>query len=160
VGPAPATCAALGGVSCVAAAGADGIPCTRDDRTPPSATVTIPLTTSTARSTIENFVDGQGICTAPASHMNMNCISNADCDSNAGGDGVCMGLLPGCFTGPNPEDCRFTTAAGSGISCNQMESGNLTGLTLMGTLPALDAGPGLAALGLNDYIITFRLDCN
>lgn len=160
VGAPGATCTALGGVSCAASAGPDGIACTRDDLTPPSPAVTIPFTTSTARATIENFVDSQGNCTLPLNHAGMNCISNADCDSNAGGDGVCMGLVPGCFSGPNGEDCRYTTAAGSGATCGALESGNLSSLVLTGALPALDAGPGLAALGVQDYIITFRLDCN
>jgi hypothetical protein len=156
VGPATAPCAALGGTSCVNSFGTDGVACTADDRTPSDATVTLPMTTTTARATIENYVNTEGICLAPATHLNMNCVSNADCDvASPPGTGVCSSMVPGCFTGPNPEDCRYTTAAGVGATCAQLRTGNLTNLALTGALPALDAPPGL-----EDYIMTFRFDCN
>jgi hypothetical protein len=149
-------CSALGGTSCVNSFGTDGVACTADDVTPSESTVTIPMTTGTARSTIESYVNSQGICTAPATHFNMNCVTNADCDlASPTGTGVCGAFVPGCSTGPNPEDCRHTTTAGAGVSCTQLRSGNLASFALTGILPSHDAPPGL-----NDYNMRFRFDCN
>lgn len=154
VGAATAPCAALGGTSCVDSLGVDGVACTADDVTPPESTVTIPMTTGTAQATIENYINSEGVCTAPASHSGMKCVTNADCDI-APGSGSCGGFFPGCFTGPNPEDCRHTTTAGAGISCTQLKAGNLANFALSGILPAVDAPPGLS-----DYNMRFRFDCN
>lgn len=155
-GPLDPDCAALGGTSCVNSLGGDGVACTPDDITPFESTVTIPMTTGTAQSTIENFVNMEGVCVAPASHFNMNCMTNADCDlTSPSGTGVCNGFVPGCFTGPNAEDCRHTMAAGMGVSCSQLKAGNLTNFALTGILPALDAPPSLS-----DYNMRFRFDCN
>jgi hypothetical protein len=150
-----ATCAAAGGVICVASSGADGVACTRDDLVPAGAPTTVPFTTDSATSTIEDFVAVEGICAA--GQAGMNCVTNADCDTAASGpgDGVCAGQVFGCGTGPNAEDCQFTAGPGAGVSCANLESSNLAGWAIVGSFPALD-GAG----GIGDSILTFTLACS
>jgi hypothetical protein len=153
VGAATAPCAALGGVSCDASVGPDGVACTPDDLPTPLEIITVPFTTGTAATIIESYNNTDGVCLG-GGNTNMNCITNADCDT-VPGNGTCAAPIFGCSTGPNAEDCSHTTAAGLGISCTAMRAGNLTNFSLTGALPMLDEVPQQ-----KDYNLTFKLDCN
>lgn len=156
VGPATPLCTALGGTSCVASVGPDGIACTADDRPATMETVTIPFTTGSSTSTIESSATGAiGSCTM--GNIGMNCATDDDCDTTAFSAGICAANPKGCGTGPNPEDCSFSTGVGQGpSSCTAMKAGLITNFALTGTLPVLENVPDPA---LKDHIFTFKLDC-
>lgn len=155
IGSPTAACTALGGVSCVAAVGPDGMACTADDRPASVATVTIPFTTGMSTSTIEGYVFNAGSCTA--GNVGMNCSTNDDCDTTMNSAGVCSAAVKGCGTGPNPEDCSFTTGLGLGpSSCAAMKAGLLANFALTGSVPVLENVPDPT---LRDHIFTFKLDC-
>jgi hypothetical protein len=153
IGAATAPCLALGGVSCDASVGPDGVACTPDDLPTALETMTIPFTTGTAAGIIESYNQADGVCLA--GNVGMNCMTNADCDTTVPPNGSCAASIAGCSTGPNPEDCMYSTAAGLGVSCTAMRAGNLTNFALTGALPLIDEVPEL-----EDYLITFKLDCN
>ncbi len=119
---ADATCLGLGGTACAVSAGADGVPCTRDDLAQPGPTQQVVFTTGTATASVKDLVriNFQGVCSGGSTNAGMNCISNEDCIG-----GTCSGVVPL----PNP---AAVNASGSPLTCADYDSGNLSGLTMVG----------------------------
>lgn len=121
--------------------GADGLPCTADDTIPPSAPVTVPLTTGTAVASIKDAVKTEGSCDNGAAR----CIEDANC-----GDKHCVGA--------QLADIQSTALTGvRASSCIMFDSTVLRGVEFVGSFPTLDGG-GLGP-GLGDVSTTFRLSC-
>lgn len=140
-GPGPdAGCVMLGGVACADADGPDGVTCTADDLIPPANPTTIPFTTGTSTSSIQNAVATEGAC----SGSGMNCATDDDCA--VGSNGIC--------TGVGLTNLTFSAGPGAGVSCASLEASQLAGWSIAGSFPALD-GSG----GLNDTVTTFILTC-
>ena len=121
--------------------GADGLPCTADDTIPPSAPVTVPLTTGTAVASIKDAIRTEGSCDNGAAR----CIEDANC-----GDKQCVGAVL--------SDISSTAITGAkASSCTMFDSTTLSGVEFVGSFPTLDGG-GLGP-GLGDVSTAFRLSC-
>lgn len=120
--------------------GVDGVACTSDDTAPSLAINTLAMTTGTASAKVYDAVQGHGTCSGGA--PNVACIENANC-----GTGTCTG-----------EDLKLVnleldSVSGNKInSCTNIETGNLSGLSLAGAFVALDTRYG-------DEGVSFKFTC-
>jgi len=125
--------------------GPDCTPCTNDDLALPPNVVTIPFTTSSASATIKDAVQSEGAC---ASNTNHACIEHVNCANTTNPSDLCDGtelIIP-----------TLTSSTVFGVpaaSCINLNTGALSGTTLVGAVPLLDSP------GLGDQVATFSMTC-
>lgn len=136
-------CTGLGGTQCLAPTGPDGVACTRDDLGAPGASTALALTTGTVTAQLRDRILTSGTCSGAAVNSGMNCVTDRDCNG-----GVCNGEVI------QPPQAAVT-ATGAGLACKQFDSGNLSGLTLVGSFALID---GFGSIG--DQNAIFTLDCD
>lgn len=144
-GPGPcaadATCTGIGGTQCLPSTGADGIACTRDDPGLPLPATTVALTTGTATVTNAGRLL-QGTCSGASVNAGMNCATDQDCNG-----GTCGGEV---ILAP-----QSTSVSGAGLTCPQLDGGQLGTLRLVGGFAWFDG-----AAGIGDNLATLTLDCD
>jgi hypothetical protein len=135
-------------VRCADARGPNGIACDADDDTPWTLfPLHAALTTATATARVADWMMSEGVCTAEGG---LNCIEDGNCVPPA----TCAGVLFGCGSGANVNDCEVTAGPGSSIGCASLRAGSLTGWRLVGAVPYLDR-----PAGLRDGVIEVALEC-
>jgi hypothetical protein len=125
--------------------GPDCTPCTSDDIALPPNVVTVPFTTGSAGATIKDAVEIQGMCADTTNH---GCIEHTNCANSTNPSDLCDGTQ---IIFPTFASSTFT---GEPVTlCSNLESGALSGMTLVGAVPILDSP------GLGDQVTTFSLTC-
>jgi len=135
-------CAGLGGAQCLSPRGADAVACTADDLVQPGAPTTIVLSTGTTTSAIKDRLLTQGTCSGGSVNAGMNCATNLDCNGGTCGGAVAL---------PSPAS---HVRAGAPLSCGALDSGNLSGLSMVGGFGWLNG------VGTGDQTATLTLDCD
>lgn len=143
--PAGGDCDGGGPSNNPASFGPDCEPCTADDLTPPSTPSTVPFTTGSASAQIKDTVAGAGNCTI---QTNNKCIEDLNCHTAEQPLDTCDGQqdITDIAVGPD--------VGAPAPSCAALASGNLSGMTLVGGFPALDASQSLG-----DLVTTFKFIC-